>query len=382
MNFDSTVGIIAATRLPIGKINGVFQNISPENLYQNLIDQQFSKIPNLSKESIDQIILGNVTNQGGNIARRCALQAGFSPSTPAFTIESQCGSGLTALITAANYIKSHDAKLICSGGVESTSTANIIIDKATKQTINRFKMAPAPYNDLDMGIIADLTAKKLGISRYQQDLYALKSHQKATQAIINHQLSSEIVPYQSETLSITKDQSVRFASSLSALTKLPSCFSSFGTVSAGNSCPISDGASSLVLAHSSMNFDFQGYYLGQITVGMAPEDFLWGPVRATQKLLKDNGLQISDIEAFELNEAFAVQALLFQQYFELNDTKLNRFGGALAYGHPYGATGGILVARLLNRLNQINHPCLGIATLCVAGGMGISVLLANKWWKK
>lgn len=165
MSFKNPVGIIAANRLPIGKINGFYKKISPETLYQSLIKQQFNKNPLLKKADIDYIILGNVTNQGGNLARRCALKAGFSSQVPAFTIDQQCGSGLTAMISSANYIISGEASVICTGGVESTSQANIMLDSESYQPINRFKMAPEPYEDFDMGTIADMTALKYNIPR-------------------------------------------------------------------------------------------------------------------------------------------------------------------------------------------------------------------------
>ena len=379
MNFKNSVGILAANRLPIGKINGFYKNISPESLYQNLIIQQFKQNKWLKLDNIDYVILGNVTNQGGNLARRCALKAGFSSDIPAFTIDHQCGSALTALITSANYILSGDASIICTGGVENTSQANIVLDSKSHLPIKRFKMAPEPYEDFDMGVIADLSANKSNISRISQDFYALTSHKKATQAIKNQALTTEVFPYQEENFSIFRDQTVRPSTSSVALSKLSPAFTDNGTSTAGNSCPISDGVSSVILANTDAPFDFQAYYFGQVTVALEPSDFLFGPIKATENLLKKFKLKITDIEAVELNEAFASQAILFQNHFKLDDTKLNAYGGALAFGHPYGATGGILISRLLNRLNKIEHPCLGIATLCIAGGMGISVLMGNKW---
>lgn len=138
----------------------------------------------------------------------------------------------------------------------------------------------------------------------------------------------------------------------------------------------------LILANSDKPFDFQGYYLGQATIALAPTDFLLAPIKSTEKLLEKFNLKVAEIEAIELNEAFASQALLFQNHFRLDDRKLNPYGGALAFGHPYGATGGILISRLLNRINKLEKPCLGIATLCIAGGMGISILLGNRWFRE
>lgn len=379
MNFNNIVGIIAANRLPIGKVNGFYKDISPEILYKNLINQQFSITPSLDKKKIDHIILGNVTNLGGNLARRCSLAAGFPRNIPAFTIDNQCGSGLTAVLTAANMIISGNASIICTGGVESTSQANIVINPKTNQPIKRFKMAPSPYDDFDMGVLADQLAKNEDISRTSQDLYAFNSHQKACNAISNNYLiPDEILPFKTNEICIFKDQTVRSTTSLQKLARLSPAFTANGTATAGNSCPINDGVSSIILSSLSVPFNFKGYYIGQVTLALDPSEFLYGPIASTEKLLEKFNLKVKDIEAFEVNEAFAAQALLFQKHFKLSDAKLNTYGGAIAYGHPYGATGGILIARLLNRLNKIEKSSVGIVTLCVAGGMGISILIGNK----
>lgn len=181
MKFNRSIGIVAANRLPIGKINGFYQKVTPEELYQNLIQQQFENLSQLKQTDVEQVILGNVSNLGGNLARRCALQAGFKSTIPAQTIDCQCGSSLAAIIAAANLISVHDASLVCTGSVESTSTANTVLDANTQQPIKRFKMVPAGFKDLDIGIIADLTAKRMNISRKVQDQYALTSHRKAAQ---------------------------------------------------------------------------------------------------------------------------------------------------------------------------------------------------------
>ncbi|CAH1852514.1 thiolase family protein [Convivina intestini] len=376
MNFNQPVKIVTAKRLPIGKIHGSLSQYQPDYLYMKLIDQQFAQQSVLSLKQIDQIILGNVTNLGGNLARRCALKAGFSIKVPAQTIDCQCGSGLAAIINGANSIRVGDAKFVATGGVESTSQARPIIDPITKASRQRFPMTPSDMEDLDMGLVAEITSQKYQISRQEQDQYAWHSHHKAAQAQEKGQLIQEMIPIEG----IELDQTVRPDCSLETLGQLKSAFVTDGRVTAGNSCPINDGASSVILANSDSEIAGEGYYLGQVSLGVAPQEFLIGPIKSTQALLAKYDLTMDDIQAVELNEAFAVQALLFQRCFALSDEKLNGWGGALAFGHPYGATGGILVARLLNRLNQIDRPALGIATMCVAGGMGISLLIANRAW--
>ncbi|CAK8053894.1 acetyl-CoA C-acyltransferase [Eupransor demetentiae] len=377
MKYDSAVAILSAKRLPIGKIHGQFADESPENLYAELIRGQFQELE-LGQEKIEGLYLGNVTNQGGNLARRAGLAAAFPVSIPAQSIDCQCGSGLAAIINAANAIKAGDATYLAAGGIESTSTARLVLDQ-DKQPLKRFPMAPNGFEDLDMGLLAERAALTNGISRQAMDQYALKSHQKASQAIASGQIAEELIPYKG----INRDETVRPNSSFETLSKLKPAFKKEGTITAGNACPINDGASSVILG-SPTQTDFQsaiGYYLGQSSLGLLPKDFLLGPIQSTEELLKKYELNLDEIDCIELNEAFAVQAILFQEHFNLDDAKLNQFGGALAFGHPYGATGGILVARLLNRLNRIDRPALGIATMCVAGGMGISLLIANRHWQ-
>ncbi|WP_294974503.1 thiolase family protein [uncultured Leuconostoc sp.] len=372
--------IVSAKRLPIGKINGIFAQQTPEMLFQNLIRQQLADLPGYSKEQIDQVILGNVTNQGGNLARRCALAADFPVVTPAYTVDSQCASGLVAVASGVQTIMSGQASLVLAGGVESTSLANLTIDRNTDTVLKRFPMVPAGQLDLDMGIVAENMSQKYRISREQQDAYAFSSHQKAKQAFEMGLLDREIYAFESENMKVIQDQCPRFETSLEKLAQLKPAFSKQGLVTAGNSCPINDGAGTVLLKKFDPNETVQGYYLDYEFVGLAPDQFLLGPISATRKLLGKHGLSITDIDVVELNEAFAVQGILCQQALDIQEEQLNPLGGALAYGHPYGATGAILIARLLNSLNQISRPGLGIVTLCIAGGMGMSMLIGNQHW--
>lgn len=380
-NLTTPVGILSAKRLPIGKINGLYTEQSPETLVANLLQQQVAMLSTHRLKQVDQVILGNVTNQGGNIARRAALAAGIGSSTPAYTIDAQCASGLVAIASGAQAILNQDAKLVVAGGVESTSRSYVTIDRETNEPLKRFPMVPEGQLDLDMGIVAENMSSRYNISREQQDNYACNSHQKAKKAFENKQINAEIVPFSQASVNITQDQCPRFDTSLSKLHQLKPAFRSGGTVTAGNSCPINDGAATVLMTGSQTGEAMAGYYLGHTTVGIAPEKFILGPIAATQKLLDKYALTMSDIAVVELNEAFAVQSILCQAALKITDEQLNPLGGALAYGHPYGATGGIMIARLLNSLNRITQPALGIATLCVAGGMGMSMLIGNQHWQ-
>ncbi|MBZ5964894.1 thiolase family protein [Leuconostoc gelidum] len=372
--------IVSAKRLPIGKVNGIFAHQTPEVLFQSLISQQLADLPGYSKEQIDQVILGNVTNQGGNLARRCALAAGFPVETPAFTVDSQCASGLVAVASGVQTIISGQSALVLAGGIESTSLANMTINRDTNAVLRRFPMVPAGQLDLDMGIVAENMTQKYHVSREQQDAYALKSHQKAKQAFEMGLLNRECYAFKAENIKYMQDQCPRFDTNLEKLAQLKSVFSKQGSVTAGNSCPINDGAGTVLLKKFDPNDIVQGYYLDHELVGLAPDQFLLGPISATRKLLVKHRLSITDIDVIEMNEAFAVQGIICQKALDIQDDQLNPLGGALSYGHPYGATGAILIARLLNSLNQIPKPALGIVTLCVAGGMGMSMLIGNQHW--
>ncbi|MGX4593058.1 thiolase family protein [Leuconostoc sp. JNUCC 76] len=373
--------IVSAKRLPIGKVNGIYANKTPEELFSQLFKKQVKVIPGFSIKSIDQILVGNVTNLGGNLARRCAIASEIPLSKPAYTIDCQCASGLMAVISGVQSILSGDAKIVLAGGVESTSTANIVLDRQTNKIIKRFPMVPQGQIDLDMGIIAENMSEKYHISRVKQDEYAYKSQFKAKKADEQETINQEIVPFGFGKKLITKDQCPRFNTSIDQLAELKAAFRQNGTVTAGNSCPINDGAATVILKEYNKIDVAQGYYLDQATVGALPEEFILGPVYATKKLLNRHHLTISDIAVVELNEAFAVQGILCCEQLGISEKQLNPLGGALAYGHPYGATGAILVSRLLNSLNRIERPALGLVTLCVAGGMGMSVLIGNKYWQ-
>ena len=374
------VSIVSAKRLPIGKINSQFAKVSPETLITQLVQQQFETIPTLTLSAIDHVVLGNVTNLGGNLARRCALAAGVPVTTPAATVDAQCASGLVAMVTGAQAIISETADVVLAGGVESTSSANRVLSPGTDQLMARFPMAPAGQLDLDMGVVAENMSARYHVSRKAQDAYAYHSHQKAKMAFTTGKIQAEIHPFHDQAGDIVQDQCPRFDTTLAKLAQLQPAFQANGVVTAGNSCPINDGAATMVLKKYQVGEPVQGYYLGQATVGLSPETFLLGPIAATKKLLAQHHLTMADIAVVELNESFAVQSILCQAALGITDDQLNPLGGALAYGHPYGATGGILIARLLNSLNRIPEPALGIATLCVAGGMGMSVLVGNQHW--
>lgn len=376
MKFENKVSIVDAKRLPVGRVNGLLQTALPEDLYSVLITEQFAELKSISLADIDQVFLGNVMNLGGNVARRCALAAGVAASAPAQTIDCQCASGLAAIINGAANILAGNAETVLAGGIESNSNANLIIDRVTKKQKFRYPMTAGDFSDEDVGLLTDKQADKFELKRTEVDEYALESQKKAHVAFSKGMLNAEMLPY----MGLTRDECPRFDTNMEKLSHLKSVFTGSGICTAGNSCPINDGASSVILRKFHENEKNAGYLLGSQIVGCRPEEFILGPVFATRKLLRKYNLTVQQIEAFEVNEAFAAQALICQRKLGIPKEKLNKLGGAIAYGHPYGATGGILIAHLLNVLNRVQRPALGVATLCVAGGMGASVLVGNTYW--
>lgn len=378
MIFDKKVSLVDAKRLPIGKVNGILRSAAPEELYAELIANQFEKLSSVRIDDGEQVFLGNVMNLGGNLARRCMLAAGIKPSIPAQTIDCQCASGLAAVIDGAAAILAGNATIVFTGGIESNSQANLIVDRVTKIPKMRYPMTAGDFVDQDVGVLADQMAERFGLSRQEVDEFAFKSQKKASVAFSQGLLKQEIIPYHG----VTQDECPRFDTNMGKLSKLKPAFTSSGICTAGNSCPINDGASSVILRKFRKNDNAAGYLLGSQLVGCQPEEFVLGPIYATRKLLQRFNLTLEQIDAVEMNEAFAVQALICQRKLKIPDEKLNVLGGALAYGHPYGATGGILITHLLNVLNRFERPAIGIVTLCVAGGLGVSMLIGNNVWSE
>ncbi|MFK5676463.1 thiolase family protein [Ligilactobacillus sp. LYQ60] len=363
------VKIVAAHRTPVGKVNGMLRQVAPEELYRQLIQGQREKgIPTTP----DMVVLGNAVNQGGNLARRCALAAGISPATPALTLDCQCASGLQAVVTGGRMIETGDATLVFAGGVESSSQA-YRVQTAAGISLKRFPLAPEGMRDLDPGSVADRLAVRAGITRAQADRYAVRSQQRTRQAWEVGVTATEIIPVNGS----SQDECPR-PTTFAGLARLKPAFHLAGVCTAGNSCPINDGASSVVLAAPTSDYPAQGYLLGSALVGGFPDRFLETPVSAVQTLLAKTRVSPEMIAAYEVNEPFAVAALFCQRRLGIQAARWNPYGGALASGHPYGATGGILITRLLNYLNRLDHPAIGIAAMCVAGGMGSAVLVGNQ----
>ncbi|MBA9085547.1 acetyl-CoA C-acetyltransferase [Fontibacillus solani] len=371
-----------AKRTPIGKIGGILGTLEPEALLAPLIQHIVAetKIPT---ESIDDVIIGNVVGPGGNIARVSALEAGLPVTVPGVTIDRQCGSGLEAINIALRLIQSGAGEVYLAGGVESTSRAPWRMFKpqtlsGVPQLYTRAHFTPGTYGDPDMGIAAENVALKYAISREDQDRFAFISHQKAIYAQQTGRYQQEIVSLQVEGKWITTDECPRFNTSIEQLQKLPSIFQEQGTVTAGNACPINDGAA-LVLMMSREKCEELGLkpilrVVDAQAAGVDPNYSGIGPVPAVQKVLRRHQLSVSDLDIVEFNEAFASQVLASLKELQIPENKVNRGGGALAIGHPYGASGAILMTRLCAEM--LHQPYKrGLATLGIGGGLGIATIV-------
>lgn len=370
--------IIDGARTPIGKYGGMFSEVLPELLGGTLLKKLLNR-NELTR--VDEVITGNVIGGGGNVSRRISLVSGLDVTVPAFTIDRQCASGLESILVATAKIKSGMAECIACGGVESTSRAPWLIERPTRlYGRNPFILERAPlsipeYGDPAMGIACEKLAEGLQIDRLMQDQYAYESQMNYQKAKSAEVFSKEIISFNQ----FHEDECPRPKTTIAKLSALPSAFCQGGSLTAGNSSPLSDGAAFLLLASERYCLEHQLNPLFEIidgaSIGVLPEKFGLGPIYATEKLLKKNEMTLLDMDRIELNEAFAAQVLACFQLEKWPENRVNVSGGALAYGHPFGATGTILVRRLMSELQQKDHLKKGLVTMCVGGGQGTTLML-------
>lgn len=370
--------VIEAKRTAIGRSHpdkGVFRNVRADELLAGLIKQVVDH--GISPEFVDDIFIGCVgqhLEQGKNIARLSALLAGLPDTIPATTINRLCASSLQAFNFAVSTIESGHADVVLAGGVEHMHHVPMTAAlDYNQQLLDRYEF---PFTN--MGLTAEKVAESFAISRAEQDRFALESHQRAIAAQQAGQFDREIVPVETEDGVIKKDQSPRATTDLETLGQLKTVFKDGGTVTAGNSSPLNDGASLTLLASDAAcqqhGLAKKAVVIDHCVVGLDPCQMGLGPVPAIQKLLKRNDLTVNDIDRFELNEAFASQAIACIRQLALPLEKVNPWGGAIALGHPLGATGTRLIATLLNGLIADDQE-LGIASLCIGHGQGMATLI-------
>lgn len=374
--------IIDAKRTAIGKFRGQFADMTAVQLGTQLVSKLLKK-NHLDPKLVDQFIFGNVyqTGMGQNTARQIELNAGGRVDATAMTINQVCGSGMKAIYEGISAITMGNADIVVSGGVESMSNAPFYAPRTGKMEVSP-KLSDALFNDglndafshLPMGLTAENVAKKYHVTREQQDEFAYQSHQRAFNA--KDKLAQEIIPIEINGEEITTDQSVRPTTTLEQMGNLRTIFDKKGTVTAGNSSPINDGAAALILMRASRAKELGLDYVAQITgyteVGIDPNYMGYAPYYAIKKYFKRYQTDLADYDLFEVNEAFAAQAVAVGRDLEIPNDKLNIYGGAIALGHPLGATGTRMIATLINSLQQENKTT-GLASLCIGGGMGMAM---------
>lgn len=395
------VYIVAAKRTALGSFMGSLKDTPAAQLASIAIKGAIESA-NISPESVDEVILGNVigAGQGMNIGRQAAIFAGLPESVPAYSLNMVCGSGMKSVMDAAAHIRCGDAEIVVAAGVENMSQIPFATAGAVRDghKMGDFKMKDLLINDgltdafnqFHMGVTAENVAKLVGLSREQQDAYALQSQQKAVAAIEAGRFNNEIIPVEvqqrRQTVTFAQDEYPKADATIEGLGKLRPAFDKEGTVTAGNASGINDGASAIVLASESAVKRLGLTPLAEVAsyaqVGLDPKVMGLGPVGAVTEALKKAQLTISDVDLFELNEAFAAQALgVVHQLAEIHDVqpeaileKANVNGGAIALGHPLGASGNRVLVSLIHELEK-REGTYGVASLCVGGGMGTAFII-------
>jgi acetyl-CoA acyltransferase len=367
--------IVSAVRTPVGKApNGSLRSTRPDELAATVMREVVTRAPGVAPTDIEDVILGCAmpeAEQGLNVARIASLRAGLPVEASAVTVNRFCASGLQAIAFAADRIKGGSAEAIIAGGTESMSLV----------PMGGNKVAPNPalvdsYPDvyLTTGLVAENHARDHGISREEQDAFALRSHQRALAALDSGKFRDETI----QIGAFAADEGPRRDTSLDALAKLRPAFHVKGTVTAGNSSQTSDGAAAVLITSDAFARDHGlkplARFVAYATAGVAPERFGTGPVPAIQKVLKLAGLSLNDIDLIELNEAFAAQVLACLRELPMDESRLNVNGGAIALGHPLGCTGAKLTTTLMYEM-QRRQARYGLVTMCVGGGMGAAGIL-------
>jgi acetyl-CoA acyltransferase len=386
--------IVSAVRTAVGKApKGTLRATRPDDLGAFAIQGALERVPNLDKKEIEDVIIGCAMpegEQGMNVARICSLRAGLPIESAAMTINRFCASGLQSIALGAERIRGGSADVIVAGGTESMS---LVPMGGNKISVNPTLMECYPDSYLPMGLTAERLARHYGISREEADQFALASHQKALAAQAEGKFADEIVPVpvtffttngktkpEKKKIEFRADEGPRADTSLDALAKLKPVFHAKGTVTAGNSSQMSDGAAAAVVMSEerakALGLKPLARFVSYAYSGCLPEEMGIGPVYAVPKALKLAGLKLEEIEVIELNEAFAAQSLAVIRTLGLDPAKVNVNGGAIALGHPLGCTGAKLTATLLRELKR-RHAKYGMVTMCVGGGMGAAGIFEN-----
>ena len=387
--------IVGAVRTPVGTFGGQFKDVPATELGAHAIRAVFER-SGVTGEEVDEVVLGCALQAGlgQNPARQAAFGADIPKEVPATTINMLCGSGLKSVAIASQMIRAGDAEMIVAGGMENMTRAPYLMPAARfGARMGNAEMIDSmltdglvdAFNEIHMGITAENVAEQYGISREEQDEFAAASHQKAERAIQQGAFKEEIapieVPAKKGTKLVETDEHPRPGTTAEGLAKLRAAFREDGTVTAGNASGINDGAAAVLVTSArkaaERGFDTFGAVESYASVGVEPKLMGIGPVPAVRKALAKADLELTDIDLFELNEAFAAQSLAVIRELGIEPERINRHGGAIALGHPIGASGGRILVTLLHEMKR-SHIERGVATLCVGGGQGQAAVIRNE----
>jgi acetyl-CoA C-acetyltransferase len=383
--------IVSAVRVPTGKFLGALKGLTAPQLGAIVVREAVARA-GIAPDRVDEVILGNVVSAGlGQApARQAAVRGGLPAKVAAVTVNKVCGSGLKAVMLAAQAIKTGDADVVVAGGMESMSNCPYLLPKAREgMRLGHGELVDSmifdglwdAYDDYHMGCTGEIVAEKYRISREEQDRYALDSHRKAVAAIEAGKFRDEIVPVpipqkKGEPVPFAVDESPREDTSLEALAKLKPAFKDGGTVTAGNAPGVNDGAAAVVVTSAetarALGRPPLARIVGQAVAGLEPSMVMMTPVHAVRKLWEKTGWNASTVDLVELNEAFSVQAVAVVRELGLDPAKVNVNGGAVALGHPIGASGARILTTLLYALKD-RGLARGVATLCLGGGNGVAL---------
>ncbi len=390
----SEIVISTPLRTAIGTFGGVLKDTPATDLGAT-VGKEVLERSGIEGEQVDQIIVGNILSagQGMNPGRQVGMKTGLPVTTPGMTLNRMCGSGLQAIISAAQEVALGDADVVMAGGIENMDRAPFLLDKARYGY--RMGMPKADiydhlvydglwdvFNDYHMGVTAENVAEQYGITREESDAYAVRSHQRAAKSNEEELFDGQIVPVEvkqkKETIQFTTDEHVRPNASVEGLGKLKPVFKKDGgTVTAANASGINDGAAMMLVTNSQkaeeLGLPVAGRLVSAAVAGVEPSVMGTGMIPASRMALKKAGLSVDDLDAIEANEAFSSIAIAVGRELEVPEEKLNPVGGAVALGHPIGATGAVLTVKILHHLARTGGQ-YGLVTLCIGGGMGIAAI--------
>ena len=381
------VVIVSAIRTPIGTYKGSLKHIKADQL-GSIVIREVLKKSKFNEDEIDEVIMGQVLTAGvgQNPARQAAINAGIPISKPSHLVNQVCGSGLRAVISGYQSIKLGDVKNVISGGQENMSIAPHSIFYREDKKISEEKLVDTMINDglidafnnYHMGVTAENVAKKFNISRQEQDEFALDSQKKTQRAIINNKFDEELIKINQSGNILDKDEHPRVGLKLSDLEKLKTVFKENGTVTPGNSSGINDGAAALLLTTleeaEKKSIKPLAKIVSWASVGVDPSLMGLGPIEAVREAIKKAKWNLDEIDLFEINEAFAAQSIAVIRELDIDQNKVNVNGGAIALGHPIGASGARILVTLIHEMKRQNKN-KGCATLCIGGGMGIALCI-------